>query len=90
MRDLAEIEDFMVNQYSATKNVIYQNPSRCIKGTLNDPVFTSAQDLKIFLDNEIVRKHEKFKYNCKFCDYGHPKKHRYLAHLAWGSESKKL
>ena len=74
MRDLAVIEDFMVNQYMITQKSKYQKSSRIVKGTLNDPVFSSAENLRKFLKRN-------FKYNCKFCDYGSEWKPNYHRHL---------
>ena len=86
MRDLAVIEDFMVNQYMITQKSKYQKSSRIVKGTLNDPVFTSAENLKQFLDDGIVRKYETFKFNCEICDYGSNFKYNYGKHLGLGSK----
>ena len=74
MRDLAVIEDFMVNQYMITQKSKYQKSSRIVKGTLNDPLFSSAEKLRKFLERN-------FKYNCKFCDYGSEWKPNYHRHL---------
>ena len=86
MRDLAEIEDYMVNQYMTRKKCKYQDSSRIVKGTLSDPIFSSAKYLKQFLEDGIEQKNEIFKFNCQFCDYRSNRETHYQRHLGLGSK----
>ena len=74
VRNLAEIEDVMVKKYMVKRKTKHTNYSRIVKGTLNDPLFSSAEKLRKFLERN-------FKYNCKFCDYGSEWKPNYHRHL---------